>query len=55
MSAEPGGHISCWFLSHDAMHSADYMLSKHVCSSVCHTQVFCGNGSTYRQTFFTSL
>ena len=39
----------------DAMHSADYAVARcpSVCSSVCHTPVFCGSGYTYPPTYFT--
>ena len=44
------------FLQRDAMHSADYAVAKclSVCPSVCHTPVFCRNGSTCHQTFSPS-
>ena len=44
----------CSFLPRNAIHSTDYtMPSQDVCLSVCYTPVFCRNGSTHHQTFFT--
>jgi len=43
------------FLQRDAVHSADYAVA--ICLSirlsVCHTPVFCRNGYTYPQTFYS--
>jgi len=41
------------FLPRHAMHSADCAVVRSVCLSVRHTPIFCRNGYTYPQTFFT--
>jgi len=46
----PHYYVTFRFLSHDAIHSADYAVTS---PSVCHTPVFCRNGSTHHQTVFT--